>query len=205
MLQRDTERVLESSLADPVISRSPHQSTGNAYQTIRLGGSVRGGFRTDRLNLLSGFDVAGRSACDLGANLGEIPRDLHRAGASHVDACEYDHFFTQLARYLTAYNGLPDINHLQADVAHEGFMRGQYDVCVGLAAYSYMQKNIDYICRQVRDLMIIETHEVRASAGMPGTFSGSSRTLLTGTAASTAPSCSLAEAGELLDRLALGG
>ena len=24
-----------------------------------------------------------------------------------------------------------------------------------------MQKNIDYICRQVRDLMIIETHEVR--------------------------------------------
>jgi hypothetical protein len=93
----------------------------------------------------------------------------------------------------------------QADVAHEGFMRGQYDVCVGLAAYSYMQKNIDYICRQVRDLMIIETHEVRASAGMPGTFSGSSRTLLTGTAASTAPSCSLAEAGELLDRLALGG
>ena len=125
VLQRDTERVLESSLADPVISRSPHQSTGNAYQTIRLGGSVRGGFRTDRLNLLSGFDVAGRSACDLGANLGEISRDLHRAGASHVDAYEYDHFFTQLARYLTAYNGLPDINHLQADVAHEGFMRGQ--------------------------------------------------------------------------------
>lgn len=160
-LQQEMERVLESALNDPVISRSPHQSTGNAYQTIRLGDGVRGGFRAGRLNLLAGFELADRLVCDLGSNLGEISRDLHRAGASHVDAYEYDYFFTQLARYITAYNGLPDINHLQADVSLEGFMRRQYDVCVGLAAYSYMQRNIDYICRQVSDLLIVETHEVR--------------------------------------------
>ncbi len=156
--------MLESALSERVISESPHQRTGNAYQTIRLGESTRGGFRSPRPNLFSGFELEGRSVCDLGANLGEISRDIRRAGASHVDAYEYDHFFTQIARYVTAYNGLYDINHIQADVATEGFMRREYDICVGLAAYSYMQRNIDYICGQVSDLMIIETHEVRDEA-----------------------------------------
>jgi 2-polyprenyl-3-methyl-5-hydroxy-6-metoxy-1,4-benzoquinol methylase len=163
-LQHAVERVLEGALSEHVLSESPHQSTGNAYQTIRLGEQPRVGFRLARPNLLAGFAIENRSVCDLGANLGEISRDLRRAGASHVDAYEYDPFFTQVARYVTAYNGLTDIAHLRADVSEHGFMRGSYDVCVGLSAFSFMRKNIEYICDQTAELMVIETHEVRDEA-----------------------------------------
>jgi hypothetical protein len=156
--------MLEEALSEQVLSESPHQSTGNAYQTIRLGEQPRAGFRLARPNLLAGFAIENRSACDLGANLGEISRDLRRAGASYVDAYEYDPFFTQVARYVTAYNGLTDIAHLRADVSERDFMRGSYDVCVGLSAFSFMRKNIEYICDQIAELMIIETHEVRDEA-----------------------------------------
>lgn len=152
--------VLESALNERVISESPHQRTGGAYQTIRFGDRVRKGFRMSRENLLAGFELAGRSVCDLGANLGEISRELRRAGASPVDAYEYDEFFTQLGRYITAFNGVTDINHFQADVSEPGFMRSTYDICVGLSAFSFMGQNIDYICGQVSNQMIIETHEV---------------------------------------------
>jgi hypothetical protein len=159
-LQDDVAGILESALSEQVISKSPHQLTGGGYQTIRLGDSVRGGFRLDRPNLLPGFELEGRAICDLGANLGEISRDLRRAGARSVDAYEYDPFFTQLARYITAYNGISDINHFEADVSSEGFLRESYDICVGLSAFSFMRHNIDYICSQTSEQMIIETHEV---------------------------------------------
>src|SRR4051794_23246409 len=42
-LQSDVERVLESALSQRVLSQSPHQATGGAYQTIRLGERTRGG------------------------------------------------------------------------------------------------------------------------------------------------------------------
>jgi len=160
-LQQQIERVLEAALGQEVMSESPHQSTGNAYQTVQLGDGARAGFRAARENLFAGFDVEGRAVCDLGANLGEIARDLRRAGASLVDAYEYDSFFTQLARYLTAHSGLSDVSHFQADVSQSGFMRRRYDVGVGLSAFSFMRTNLDYLCEQISDLMIIETHEVR--------------------------------------------
>jgi hypothetical protein len=162
-LQEDVAGILESALSEQVISESPHQATGGGYQTIRLGDRVRGGFRVARPNLLPGFELEGRAICDLGANLGEISRDLRRAGAKRVDAYEYDAFFTQLARYITAYNGMSNIDHFEADVSSEGFLRRSYDVCVGLSAYSFMQHNIDYICGQTSEQMIIETHEVQES------------------------------------------
>lgn len=160
-LQSEIKGVLESSVYDHVISESPHQDTGGGYQTVRLGEHVRPGFRVDRPNLLSGVELEGRTACDLGANLGEISRELRRRGASLVDAYEYDPLFTQLARYITAYNGLSGINHFQADVSAEGFLHRKYDVCVGLSAYSFMRHNIDYICRQVSEQLIIETHRIQ--------------------------------------------
>lgn len=160
-LQDDIAGILESALGEQVISESPHQITGGGYQTIRLGDRMRGGFRLARPNLLQGFELEGRAICDLGANLGEISRDLRRAGARRVDAYEYDAFFTQLARYITAYNGMSDVNHFEADVSSEGFLRQSYDICVGLSAYSFMQHNIDYICSQISEQMIIETHEVQ--------------------------------------------
>jgi hypothetical protein len=162
-LQDDVAGILESALSEQVLSESPHQLTGGGYQTIRLGDRVRGGFRLARPNLLHGFELEGRAICDLGANLGEISRDLRRAGAKRVDAYEYDAFFTQLARYITAYNGMTDINHFEADVSSKGFMRRSYDICVGLSAYSFMQHNIDYICSQTSEQMILETHEVDES------------------------------------------
>lgn len=165
-LQHEVAEVLESALGERVISESPHQRTGGAYQTIRLGENVRGGFRATRQNLLAGFDVKDRYVCDLGANLGEISRDLKRAGAFAVDAYEYDTLFTQLARYATAYNGVPDVNHFEANVAEPGFMRRQYHLCVGLSAFSFMRRNIDYICQQVSEGMLIETHQI-VDAGWP--------------------------------------
>ena len=159
-LQDDVADILESVLSEPVISESPHQITGGGYQTVRLGDRVRSGFRLGRPNLLDGFELEGRAVCDLGANLGEISRDLRRSGARLVHAYEYDPLFTQLARYLTAYNGMTGIDHFEADVSDEGFLRQSYDVCVGLSAYSFMQHNIDYICGQTSEQMIIETHEV---------------------------------------------
>ena len=159
-LQDDVAGILESVLREPVISESPHQITGGGYQTVRLGERVCEGFRFARPNLLPGFELEGRAVCDLGANLGEISRDLRRAGARPVHAYEYDALFTQLARYITAYNGLTDIEHFQADVSAEGFLNQTYDICVGLSAYSFMQRNIDYICGQISEQMIIETHEV---------------------------------------------
>ena len=160
-LQGEIGGVLESSAYEHVISESPHQETGGGYQTVRLGDHVRPGFRVDRPNLLSGVELENRTACDLGANLGEISRELRRRGASQVDAYEYDPLFTQLARYITAYNGLSDINHFQADVSEQGFLRREYDVCVGLSAYSFMRHNIDYICSQVSEQLIIETHRIK--------------------------------------------
>jgi hypothetical protein len=159
-LQGKVAGILELALSEQVMSESPHQLTGGGYQTIRLGERLRGGFRLTRPNLLPGFELEGRTICDLGANLGEISRDIRRAGARHVDAYEYDPFFTQLARYITAYNGISDINHFEADVSSQGFLRQRYDICVGLSAYSFMQHNIDYICSQTSEQMIIETHEV---------------------------------------------
>jgi hypothetical protein len=160
-LQDEVAAVLESVLGEPVISESPHQITGGGYQTVRLGDRMRGGFRLARPNLLSGFELEGRAACDLGANLGEISRDLRRAGAKPVHGYEYDALFTQLARYITAYNGISDVEHFEADVSAEGFLRQSYDICVGLSAFSFMQRNIDYICSQVSEQMILETHEVQ--------------------------------------------
>ena len=160
-LQGEIRGILESSAYAHVISESPHQETGGAYQTIRLGEHVQPGFRVERPNLLSGVELENRTACDLGANLGEVSRELKRRGASLVDAYEYDPLFTQLARYITAYNGFSDVSHFQADVSEEGFLRREYDVCVGLSAYSFMRHNIDYICRQVSEQLIIETHRVR--------------------------------------------
>ena len=162
-LQDDVAGILESVLSEPVISESPHQATGGGYQTVRLGERVRDGFRLARPNLLPGFDLEGKTVCDLGANLGEISRDLRRAGAKLVHAYEYDALFTQLARYITAYNGTADIDHFQADVSAEGFLRQRYDICVGLSAFSFMQRNIYYICRQTSEQMLIETHEVDES------------------------------------------
>ncbi|HEX6654299.1 MAG TPA: class I SAM-dependent methyltransferase [Thermoleophilaceae bacterium] len=159
-LQDGIADVLESILAERVISESPHQITGGGYQTVRLGDRLRDGFRLARPHLLSGFELQGRTACDLGANLGEISRDLRRAGAQLVHAYEYDPLFTQLARYLTAYNGMSDVDHFEADVSAEGFLRQGYDICVGLSAYSFMQHNIDYICGQTAEQMLVETHEV---------------------------------------------
>jgi D-inositol-3-phosphate glycosyltransferase len=164
-LQTDVKETVESALETRgVISQSPHQRTGGGYQTVRLGDSQRGGFRSTRPNLLPGFELQGRSVCDLGANLGEIARDLRRAGAAQVDAYEYDEFFTQLARYITAYNGLSNVNHYQADVAVNGFLRGEYDVGLGLSAYSFIRENLDYICGQIGETLIIETHEVTDSS-----------------------------------------
>lgn len=160
-LQTDIQSVLDKSLSERLISVSPHQQTGNAYQAVRFGEESRKGFRKTRPNLLAGLDVKGKTVCDLGANLGEISRDLRRSGAALVDAYEYDPLFTQQARYITAYNGLYDINHLQADVSQPGFMRRKYDICVGLSAFSYMSKNIDYICQQTEQMMLIETHAIR--------------------------------------------
>ena len=159
-LQDDVAEILGSVLSEPVISESPHQITGGGYQTVRLGERIREGFRLARPNLLPGFELEGRAVCDLGANLGEISRDLRRAGARPVHAYEYDELFTQLARYITAYNGMTEIEHFQADVSAEGFLRQSYDICVGLSAYSFMQRNIDYICSQISEQMLIETHEV---------------------------------------------
>jgi hypothetical protein len=160
-LQDDVAGILESALGEPVIAVSPQHRTGGGYQTVRLGERLRGGFRVARPNLLHGFELEGRAVCDLGANLGEISRDLRRAGAKCVDAYEYDPFFTQLARYITAYNGISELNHFEADVSSEGFLRRSYDVCVGLSAFSFMRRNIDYICSQTSEQMIIETHEAR--------------------------------------------
>jgi hypothetical protein len=144
-LQDKLAEILEAALSEQVMSESPHQLTGGGYQAIRLGERLRSGFRLARTNLLPGFELEGQTVCDLGANLGEISRDMRRAGARHVDAYEYDPFFTQLARYITAYNGISDINHFEADVSSNGFLRQSYDICVGLSAYSFMQHNIDYI------------------------------------------------------------
>lgn len=166
-LQDGVRKVLDASLREKIVSHSPHQMTGNAYQAVRLGEVAREGFRKSRPNLLAGFALDDRTVCDLGANLGEISRDLKRAGAALVDAYEYDRLFTQQARYITAYNGMHDINHFEADVSAPGFMRRAYDVCVGLSAFSYMGKNIDYICGQVRQTMIVETHEVRDPSWVP--------------------------------------
>jgi len=164
-LQEEVKQTVDSALEQKgVISVSPHQRTGGGYQTVRFRDSQRGGFRSARPNLLSGLAIEGRSVCDLGANLGEISRDLRRAGADRVDAYEYDHFFTQLARYITAYNGLSDVNHHQVDVSAPGFLRGEYDLGVGLSAYSFMHENIDYICGQIAESLIIETHEISDSS-----------------------------------------
>lgn len=159
-LQTEIRALLEGFLDRQVTSVSAHQKTGNSYQSVMFADAVRKGFRDVRVNALAGIDVKGKTVCDLGANLGETARDLSRRGARRVDAYEYDHFYNRVASYITAYNGIPDVNHFQADVSQPGFMRHDYDITICLSAFNLVRKNLDHICGKTNDLIIIETHEI---------------------------------------------
>lgn len=162
-LKKDLKAVIIGALEKNVTSQSNvggQTITGNRYQTIALGDSMVAGFRDRREDLFAGLDLTGKCACDLGANLGEIARDLARRGADRVDAYEYDRFFTMLGSLISAYRSQTNVIHYAADVSQIGFMRRDYDVCAALAVYAYIEQITDYVSEHIREFMVTETHEV---------------------------------------------
>lgn len=165
-LQKEIADLLQLYLEQKAVSQSSvagNTVTGNAYQTVMLGDVVINGFRETRSELLAGLDIRGKAVADLGSNLGEVSRDLSRGGAILVDAYEYDAFFTQLARYITAYNCLYNVQHIQADISKEGFIHQKYDISLSLSTFAYVSPNIDYILSNTNEAFILETHEIQSN------------------------------------------
>jgi len=162
-LQADMRNVIIRYLRTRAMSLSSHEAkrTGNAYQAVRLGDKVLPGFRAKNRNVFAGIELAGKTVIDLGCNLGEICRDAARAGAQEVHGIEYDRYFVQMARYVTAYDGL-DVFYRQGDLTRAETYGGNYNVVSALSVHTYIRKFIDKIADMTKDIFVIETHSIGA-------------------------------------------
>lgn len=163
-LQEEIAGVIRRHFAASAVSISSldRKETGNAYQTVRLGDEILPGFRSEQRQVFAGLDLARRTVVDLGANLGEVCRDAVRRGAASVLGIEYDPFFVQMARYVSAFCGLANVAFRQGDLREVATYEGQYDVVSALSVFTYIADHLDLVAAMTREIAVIETHSVRA-------------------------------------------
>jgi SAM-dependent methyltransferase len=133
--------------------------TGNHYQSIQLGDEKTSGFRTDRSQFLDLINFRSMKVLDLGSNLGELSRAVRARGADLVDGFEYDPFFIEVAQLLNAYNSTTRVSFFERDITDEMSYRGQYDIVMAFAVWSYMAPMLSAIDR-ITDILLLETHNL---------------------------------------------
>lgn len=141
------------------VSRSIHDSilTGNNYQTIDLGDTLRMGGRKKRYDKILQIDFMDKKVLDIGANTGEISRYIRRLGARLVDGYEYDQFFVETGRMINAYTGTTRVSLFQGDATRSELYTEPYDVVVALSVYVYIKDVLKRIS-EISDVMVFETH-----------------------------------------------
>lgn len=134
--------------------------TGNHYQSIKLGDMQTTGFRTDRRTFLERINFRGKKVLDLGSNLGEISRIARERGAYLVDGFEYDPFFVEIARAITAYNEMTRVSFYRCDITRPSAYTEHYDIVLAFAVFEYIRNVLDQIAQITDRLFILETHRL---------------------------------------------
>ena len=136
--------------------------TGNNYQSIAFGDTMREGTRPTRHQFLDFINFEGRTVLDIGANTGEVSRTIRLLGADLVDGVEYDPFFVETGRMIHAAMG----SLFQGDATHPGFYRGKsYDIVVALSVFVYIKRVLPQIAKAT-DVLVFETHTLDHGLGM---------------------------------------
>lgn len=144
------------------VSVSSHMAytTGNAYQALTLDDEAVGGYRQDRSNLFARFDFSGRRVLDCGCNLGELSRLARARGAVLVDGIEYDDYFVQIARLVTAFKGVSRVSFSQGDLTKPNTIKDTYDVTMAFSVFPYILPVLDRIGACTTEALVLETHNI---------------------------------------------
>jgi hypothetical protein len=152
--------IILDALKHPYVSTSSKAKTktGNAYQSIDLGGFRTIGGRPRRDIFINHLNLTGKTVLDIGANLGEISRMARHQGASLVDGYEYDNFFVETGRFINAAMGTTRVSLFQGDATDPNLYAGmKYDLVLALAVYVYIEGVLPQIAA-ITDQLVIETH-----------------------------------------------
>jgi len=144
----------------PYVSRSIRDAiaTGNNYQTLALGNTLRQGGRQSRERFLFQIDFRGKTVLDIGANTGENSRIARKLGARLVDGYEYDPYFVEIGRAAHALSGMTRVSLFQGDCTRpELYRRMRYDIVLALAVWVYLAEVIGEIAG-ITDVLVLETH-----------------------------------------------
>ena len=159
IVEATKQRYVSTSIYDNI-------KTGNNYQSVDFGRTLRKGARPLRRAFLERVDFKGATVLDLGSNTGEVSRDIRQLGASLVDGYEYDPFFVETGRAMNAALGMTRVSLFQGDVATRELYEGmQYDIVVALAVYVYIVNRLSEIA-SVTDFLIFETHTLDHGLGL---------------------------------------
>lgn len=132
--------------------------TGNNYQTVEFEKLLSIGGRSKRDLWFRHVNFKGKRVLDLGANTGELSRLARRRGADLVDGYEYDPFFVETGRMISAATGMTRVSLFQGDVTNRALYTGlHYDVALAFSVWVYINKIIDRLA-DVTPAVLLETH-----------------------------------------------
>lgn len=136
--------------------------TGNAYQSIDLGGETLKGFRSGRNQVLDLLDFEGKTVLDIGSNLGEMCRNALKRSARHVTGVEYDSLFSLIAELITIYHGFPESKYdfVQNDVTKKYGFDQVFDVVLAFSVFTYIDRRLADVASSTREILLVETHVV---------------------------------------------
>ncbi len=88
-------------------------------------------------------DLCGKSILDLGSNIGGVLFTAQQYKPLMSFGIEYDAEKTEIAKKLTAYNGLSNVNFIQADIdrLNASSLPGPFDVVFCLAVEAHVKKH----------------------------------------------------------------
>jgi SAM-dependent methyltransferase len=162
-MRKKLHDLIVSGLGVKYVSTSSfnNYTTGNRYQSIRLGEETVAGYRTNRQALFEAFNFKGRKVLDCGCNIGEMSRLARTRGAALVDGYEYDGYFVEIGRLVNAYNGVTRVSLYERDLTRPDSFDDTFDVTLAFSVFPYISQVLDQIVRITGEALIIETHDIK--------------------------------------------
>jgi SAM-dependent methyltransferase len=154
--------LIQRALALDYVSTSCRDNvkTANRYQSIDLGDERTAGFRSPRRQFFDQIDFGDKSVLDLGSNLGELTREARVRGAWLADGFEYDTFFVDLARLITAYLAQSRVSFFHRDITQPSVYTDSYDVVLAFAVYHYIHGVLEPLAAITEQALVVETHRL---------------------------------------------
>ena len=133
-----------------MMSQFPHKERKQNYQSYYLDGKYQEGtrqtlYRFDQLGI--GKDLSGKTALDLGCNLGAVCCEAYLRGARQIAGVDYEKDYIDCARDLARANGF-QINYLQMDLMKirvcaeylNAYYANPIDIVFALSLYKHIKE-----------------------------------------------------------------